>query len=127
MMLSVFSCIVCFVYTNSCDLSEEVVGELLHTADMFLLPGLKKLCGKMLAKLVDMDNVLEFLVTARLFNLARLEDLCTEFISRNIEQLWCEPELHRIIEQDAMEVVGREEVVHYHGLRPRLSGEGRRS
>ena len=82
-----FSCIVSFVYTNSCELSEEVVGELLHTADMFLLPGLKKLCGKMLAKLVDMDNVLDFFVTARLFNLARLEDLCTEFISRNIEQV----------------------------------------
>lgn len=105
----VFSCIVSFVYTNSCELSEEVVGELLHTADMFLLPGLKKLCGKMLAKLVDMDNVLDFFVTARLFNLARLEDLCTEFISRNIEQLSLEPELHRIIEQDAAEVVMREE------------------
>eukprot|EP00092_Neocalanus_flemingeri_P056552 GFUD01067064.1.p1 GENE.GFUD01067064.1~~GFUD01067064.1.p1 ORF type:complete len:501 (+),score=170.32 GFUD01067064.1:80-1504(+) len=105
----VFGCIVSFVYTNYCDLSEEVVAELLHTADMFLLPGLKKLCGKLLAKLVDMDNVLEILTTARLFNLARLEDLCTGFIARNIEQLWTEPELLRIVEQDAVEVVHREE------------------
>ena len=94
-----FSCIVSFVYTNSCDLSEEVVGELLHTADMFLLPGLKKLCGKMLAKIIDSDNVLELLVTARLFNLARLEDLCTEFISRNIEQVsWPKIRFSKVIE-----------------------------
>jgi len=105
----VFSCIVSFVYTNSCDVSEDVVGELLHTADMFLLPGLKKLCGKLLAKLLDIDTVLDILTTARMFNLPRLEDLCTGYIATNIEQLSTDPNLHRVIEQDARDVVGRQE------------------
>lgn len=82
---AVFSCIVSFVYTNDCSISEDLISELLHTADMFLLPGLKKLCGKWLAKIIDIDNVLDILRTGRLFQLARLEDLCTEFIAQNIE------------------------------------------
>ena len=83
----VFSCIVFFVYTNDCEISEDSISELLHTADMCLLPGLKKLCGKWLAKVIDRDNVLEILRTSRLFHLARLEDLCTEFLAQNIEQV----------------------------------------
>ena len=83
----VFSCIVFFVYTNDCDISEDLISELLHTADMCLLPGLKKLCGKWLAKVIDRENVLEILRTSRLFHLARLEDLCTEFLAQNIEQV----------------------------------------
>ena len=73
-LLSVFSCVVTFVYTNTCEVTEEVVAELLHTADMFLLPGLTKLAGKLLARLVSPDTVIDILRTARLFNLARLED-----------------------------------------------------
>jgi len=66
--------VVTFVYTNTCEVTEEVVAELLHTADMFLLPGLTKLAGKLLARLVTPDTVIDILRTARLFNLARLED-----------------------------------------------------
>ena len=73
-LFSVFSCVVTFVYTNTCEVTEEVVAELLHTADMFLLPGLTKLAGKLLARLVTPDTVIDILRTARLFNLARLED-----------------------------------------------------
>jgi len=105
----VFSCIVLFVYTNDCDISEDLISELLHTADMFLLPGLKKLCGKWLAKGIDRENVLEILRTSRLFQLARLEALCTEFLAKNIEQMWEDKDLRRLVESDAHEVVKREE------------------
>ena len=40
-----------------------------------------------MAKVIDRDNVLEILRTSRLFHLARLEDLCTEFLAQNIEQV----------------------------------------
>ena len=76
---------------------------------MFLLPGLKKLCGKLLAKLVDCENVMDILKTARLFNLPRLEDQATEFLARNIEIMMKDVELHKMIEQDAAEVRDREE------------------
>jgi len=106
---AVFSCIVAFVYTNDCDISEDLVSELLHTADMFLLPGLKKLCGKWLAAVIDSENVLDILRTGRLFKLSRLEDLCTEFLAKNIELLWEDPELRKLVESDAQEVLKREE------------------
>jgi len=105
----VFSCIVFFVYTNDCEISEDLISELLHTADMCLLPGLKKLCGKWLAKVIDRDNVLEILRTSRLFHLARLEDLATEFLAQNIEQMWEDPDLRSLVESDAREVLKREE------------------
>ena len=37
--------------------------------------------------MIDRDNVLEILRTSRLFHLARLEDLATEFLAQNIEQV----------------------------------------
>ena len=64
---TVFSCVVQFVYTDDCDVSEESVLELLQTADMFLLPGLTKLCGNMLSNLIHTNTVLDILHTARLF------------------------------------------------------------
>ena len=65
LVFPVFSCVVYFVYTNHCEVTEEVVGELLTTAVMFLLPGLTKLAGKLLAKLVTADSVMDILHTAR--------------------------------------------------------------
>ena len=106
---AVFSSIVSFVYTNDCLISEEVVLELLHTADMFLLPGLKKLCGKWMGRMIERETVVEILRTARLFQLARLEDSCTEFLARNIEMMWEDQDLRNIVESDAQEVVKREE------------------
>ena len=105
----VFSCVVHFVYTNYCDVSEEVVGELLHTADMFLLPGLKKICGNMLATIINNDTVMDILRTARMFNLPRLEDLCTEYLADNIDSMSDDPELHKMIRQDADTVQDRQE------------------
>ena len=104
-----FSCVVHFVYTNSCHVTEDILADLLHTAEMFLLPGLKKLCGKLLAKLIDSETVMDILKTARLFNLPRLEDQATEFLARNIEIMMFDVELHKMIEQDAAEVRDREE------------------
>ena len=98
-----------FVYTNSCHVTEDIVSELLHTADMFLLPGLKKVCGKLLAMLVDTETVMDIFKTARLFNLPRLEDQATEFLARNIEVMMDDLELHKMIQQDAAEVRHREE------------------
>ena len=106
---SVFSCVVYFVYTNHCEVTEDVVGELLHTADMFLLPGLTKLAGRTLAGLVTSDTVMDILRTARLFNLPRLEDQCTEYLADNIEVMMEDVELHKMIAEDARGVKDRQE------------------
>ena len=97
------------MYTNHCEVTEDVVGELLHTADMFLLPGLTKLAGRTLARLVTSDTVMDILRTARLFNLPRLEDQCTEYLADNIETMSEDVELHKVIAEDARGVRDRQE------------------
>lgn len=68
-------------------LSSENVLDVLCVADMYLLPGLKRLCGKTLAGTLCEDNVLYMWKTARLFRLSRLEDQCTEFMAKIIERV----------------------------------------
>ncbi len=68
-------------------LSHENVYEVLCAADMYLLPGLKRLCGRTLAALLNEENVLHMWKTAKLFRLSRLEDLCTEYMAKIIERV----------------------------------------
>lgn len=60
---------------------------MLCVADMYLLPGLKSLCGKTLAKTICEDNVVYMWKMAKLFRLSRLEDHCTEFMAKNIDRV----------------------------------------
>lgn len=66
-------------------LTTENVFDVLCVADMYLLPGLKRLCGKTLAKTICEDNVLYMWKTAKLFRLSRLEDHCTEYMAKIID------------------------------------------
>ncbi len=68
-------------------LSHENVYEVLCVADMYLLPGLKRLCGRTLAVLLNEENVLHMWKTAKLFRLSRLEDQCTEYMAKIIERV----------------------------------------
>jgi len=74
----------CFV---DAQLVAELVLDVLCVADMYLLPGLKRLCGKALAETLSEDNVLHMWKMAKLFRLSRLEDNCTEFMARIIERV----------------------------------------
>lgn len=77
----------------------ESVFDVLCVADMYLLPGLKRLCGKILAQTLCKDNVVYMWKTAKLFQLSRLEDQCVEYMAKIIYQvsvaddlswgLWC--------------------------------------
>lgn len=68
----------------------ESVFDVLCVADMYLLPGLKRLCGKRLATTISKDNVAYMWKVAKLFQLSRLEDQCTEYMAKIIDQvsLW---------------------------------------
>lgn len=65
----------------------ENVFDVLCVADMYLLTGLKRLCGKTLAKAICEDNILHMWKTAKLFRLSRLEDQCAEFMAKIIERV----------------------------------------
>ncbi|KAG9339658.1 hypothetical protein JZ751_023304 [Albula glossodonta] len=90
-------------------LSEENVQDVLCVADMYLLPGLKRLCGKALARTLCEENVLQLWKTARLFRLSRLEDQCTELMAKIIEKLVEKEEFVEMIQEDAQAVEARQE------------------
>ena len=56
-------------------------------ADLYLMPGLKRQCANVVAKYLQINNVVMVIKTARLFNLPRLEDQCAEFMAENIEKV----------------------------------------
>lgn len=60
---------------------------MLCVADMYLLPGLKRLCGRTLAQILEEDNVVSIWRIAKLFQLTRLEDQCTEYMAKIIEKV----------------------------------------
>ena len=61
--------------------------EVLQMADVYLLPGLKKLCGNVISDYLDVDNATAVLKTARLMNLSRLEADCAVFMAKNLEHV----------------------------------------
>lgn len=78
---SVFGCLIYF------QLTEENVFSVLCFADVYLLNGLKRLCARVIANLLDNDNVVTVLKTARLFNQPKLEADCCEFIGKNLDKV----------------------------------------
>ncbi|KAK7884164.1 hypothetical protein WMY93_027287 [Mugilogobius chulae] len=91
------------------NLTMDSVFDVLCVADMYLLPGLKRLCGKTLGQALSRNNVICLWKTARLFHLSRLEDQCTEYMAKIIEQLVLDPEFAELIKDDAASVKGRHE------------------
>ncbi|TNN42718.1 Ankyrin repeat and BTB/POZ domain-containing protein 1 [Liparis tanakae] len=97
----IFTRVMYYIYTDDTELVAELVLDVLCVADMYLLPGLKRLCGKTLAETLSEDNVLHMWKMAKLFRLSRLEDNCTEFMARIIERLVERPEFVEIIKEEA--------------------------
>lgn len=78
-------------------------------SDVYLLSGLKRLCSRIVTSLLDTDNVVTVLRTARLFNLPKLEVDCCEFMSKNLEKIIDNKEFHSLILEDAASVRERQE------------------
>uniref|UniRef100_A0A3Q3XES8 Ankyrin repeat and BTB/POZ domain-containing protein 1 n=1 Tax=Mola mola TaxID=94237 RepID=A0A3Q3XES8_MOLML len=97
----IFFHIMYYIYTDGAELATENVFDVLCVADMYLLPGLKRLCGKTLAKTICEDNVVYMWKTAKLFRLSRLEDHCTEYMAKIIDLLVDRAEFAEIIKEDA--------------------------
>ncbi|XP_024915273.1 ankyrin repeat and BTB/POZ domain-containing protein 1 isoform X3 [Cynoglossus semilaevis] len=105
----VFVHVMYYIYTNFTELTTENTLDVLCVADMYLLPGLKRLCGKTLAATIRDHNVLFLWKTARLFRLSRLEDQCIEFMAKIIDLLVKQPEFVEIIVEDAASLEDRHE------------------
>ena len=59
----------------------------MEMSDMFFLPDLKRQVGSYFTKFIAIDNVVDLLQTARLFNVPKLEHQCIEFMANYIEEV----------------------------------------
>lgn len=97
----IFISVMYYIYTDDTQLTADNVLDVLCVADMYLLPGLKRICGKSLAQAVCKDNVVQMWKIAKLFHLSRLEDYCTEYMAKFIDQLVGRAEFAEVIKEDA--------------------------
>ncbi|XP_020736797.2 ankyrin repeat and BTB/POZ domain-containing protein 1 isoform X1 [Odocoileus virginianus] len=105
----VFTHVLYYVYSNHTEVPPELACDVLSVADMYLLPGLKQLCGRSLAQLLDEDSVVGVWRVAKLFGLARLEDQCTKYMARVIEKLVQQEDFVEAVREEAAAVAGRQE------------------
>lgn len=81
----------------------------MEVSEMFFLGDLKRQCGVFLANYVDLENVVDLLLTARLFTIPRLEHHCVEFMAKYLEEMVCHEKFKDLVLNDARNVKSREE------------------
>lgn len=99
-----------YIYTDTSDLLPGNVYDVLCLADLFILPGLKKLCESVIQENLATDNIISVIKLVRLYSLPRLEDHCTEFMAEHLEEIIDLPDFVTLIIDDANEIHNREEI-----------------
>lgn len=105
----VFVRVLSYIYTDTCELNGDVISDVLIVADMYLLPGLKRLCASAMISYVEPSNVISVIRTARMFNIPRLESHCAEYISQNISKIISRDDFRDLVVEDAHNIESREE------------------
>lgn len=72
-----------FIYTDMIDLSAGNVEAILYASMKYLVRRLSKVCSDFLSKELKPQNICKVLFTAKIFNLADLEDRCMEMLDDN--------------------------------------------
>lgn len=55
--------------------------------ELYLMPGLKKLCANHLISMIDVENVVDLIRMSRTYQLPRLETFCSEFIAKHLAEV----------------------------------------
>ncbi|XP_075852057.1 ankyrin repeat and BTB/POZ domain-containing protein 1 [Microcebus murinus] len=104
-----FAHVLRYVYSDHTELPPEAAYDVLGAADMYLLPGLKRLCGRSLAQLLHEDTVVGVWRVAKLFHLARLEDTCAQFMAKVLDKLVGREDFAEAVREEAAAVASRQE------------------
>lgn len=107
----IFRHIVIYIYSGKTEFENiDETLEVLITADMMLLPGLKKSCGTILSKRLTEDNVLELYRQSQVYNLLNLEDKCTSMMAVTLDSLVESEDFMELVTEQAYQVESREEM-----------------
>lgn len=107
----IFRHVIIYVYSGKAEFKHiDETLEVLVTADMILLLGLKKLCGGILSDSIAEGNVVDLFQCSQIYKLPNLEDRCTTFLANSVENfVECEEFMNLVTEQ-AHQVQAREEI-----------------
>ncbi|XP_038068781.1 ankyrin repeat and BTB/POZ domain-containing protein 1-like [Patiria miniata] len=105
----IFAKIVYYIYTERVELTEDTSYDVLCFADLYLLPGLKRICANVISRHLSTDNVISVLRVSRMFSLTKLEDQCTEYMAKYLDKFIESEEFEKLIIEDAAEINDREE------------------
>ena len=62
---------------------------------------LKRQCGLYLAEYLEVDNCVDMVLTARLYDIPKLEQCSVEFMASRIEDIVSDPKFRQLVTQDA--------------------------
>ncbi|XP_008216040.1 speckle-type POZ protein B-like [Nasonia vitripennis] len=76
-----------FIYAGKTNDIDALADDLAVAADKYALDGLKNICEKRMLKILNMDNVINFVQLADTFQMVKLKKKAIEFIVKNA--LYC--------------------------------------
>ena len=82
-----FLCVLAFLYTGECKLTNNNVFEVLRAGDMYVLKSLVELCESYLKRIISMETVLDVLLAAFTFSLRNLLEECILYIHGCAEKI----------------------------------------
>ncbi|XP_066922385.1 ankyrin repeat and BTB/POZ domain-containing protein 1-like [Clytia hemisphaerica] len=106
----VFTIIYTFVYTDTAVIPDELIGEVLHFACMYILPTLKTFCLKLMKGKLDTFNICETLRAARLYEMPALEQHCAAFMAMHLDEIIDDPDFVDLLRRDVMSIRDRQEI-----------------
>ncbi|XP_054162101.1 ankyrin repeat and BTB/POZ domain-containing protein 1-like [Oppia nitens] len=107
--IQTFLVIASYIYQNSAQFNLKNAYEVIMTADLYLMPGLKRQCANFIGQHLTVNNVISTLLTSRLLQLTKLEGQCAEFMAQYLHKIINKEEFKDLIINDAKEVKGRQE------------------
>ncbi|XP_065906033.1 BTB/POZ domain-containing protein 19-like [Dysidea avara] len=84
----VFMAVLEFIYTNSCNLSSDLVIEVLASAIEYGLDGLRKVCVRFMRENMTVGTVCEYVQAALTYDQVTLREECLQLIEQHTEEVF---------------------------------------
>lgn len=83
----VMKVIILYIYTDEVENIEKFASSILAAANKYALEGLKTICGEYLSSILSIDNGIEILILADIYNVGELKKKSLSFIAANLSDM----------------------------------------
>ena len=78
-------------------------------SDSYLVPSLKRFCSAFMEENVEHFNTIDLIRMARTMMLIKLEQICIEYIAKNLEEFLDDQQFKELVIEDAQNIKARQE------------------